>query len=999
MDAQHGEPTTTIDEEPLVLNKFTLYETRTRFFIVGSNQSDERFRVLKIDRTDGNELNVIEDEVVYTKVEMQELLSMIENGNKASGGLHKVASFFGIVGFIRFLEGYYIILITKRSAVALIGGHYVYHIDDTMVVSVPGPGAKVDRRPDEARYVQIFGQVDLSKNFYFSYTYDITRTLQWNMDLPHGRQYFNYNMMFVWNSHLLRVGMENMQSDWVLPIIHGFVDQSKISVFGRNIYVALIARRSRHFAGARFLKRGVNDQGYVANDVETEQIVYDATATSFFHPPGRYGSKPCYTSFVQHRGSIPLFWSQENAGMVAKPPIELTVIDPFFSAAALHFDNMLQRYGGPIIVLNLVKSKEKTRRESILLEEFTEAVSYLNQFLPADRKIKYIAWDMARASKSHDQDVIGVLENLAEEVLETTEFFHSGPEPYVNALARSERAAAAARTSTDSDTHKASPPVVVQQRIHGRRQHGVVRTNCIDCLDRTNAAQFVIGKCALGHQLHALGVLERPSVPFDSDAINLLNAMYHDHGDTIALQYGGSHLVNTMETYRKISPWTSHSRDMIESIRRYYSNSFTDAEKQDAINLFLGYFTPSASTVAAGALSPSSSSAASASAGNAIALWELANDYYLHNEEPRKKRPKRSYTRWFTQEAVSDRLQIAAAPRALVPRDTAFYDEYYRPKLYTSFSRLFAFNIISTNTRLPSREDLLDNSPFTVRVNPAQSNRYLMIYSLNIGGVRRWLKLANQPLARDGGGSPSSSATPNKTGSAGNASRGGASGGSQQLLINHQHSPSRQHQQSQQQAGAEDLDAAGRSKSAASSSGQQKEAVAPWWTTSALATRLVDPQVPSTELKEYKRYIHQFKAASTLLTPTVELPAAVQSSHADFPIFEKYVGRGGGGGGSETRAALPPHHHHHSHHHHHHHNPATTRDDYFEVDSRDQTLYETYVETLANTSTYVGPGVEKMDLPKHAAYAKWLSTGKFVSARSKAIAAGDRVVLAAPQRA
>ena len=38
-------------------------------------------------------------------------------------------------------------------------------------------------------------------------------------------------------------------------------------------------------------------------------------------------------------------------------------------------------------------------------------------------------------------------------------------------------------------------------RILGRRQNGVVRTNCIDCLDRTNAAQFVIGKCALGYQV------------------------------------------------------------------------------------------------------------------------------------------------------------------------------------------------------------------------------------------------------------------------------------------------------------------------------------------------------------------------------------------------------------------------------------------------------------------------------------------------------------------
>ena len=45
--------------------------------------------------------------------------------------------------------------------------------------------------------------------------------------------------------------------------------------------------------------------------------------------------------------------------------------------------------------------------------------------------------------------------------------------------------------------------------------------------------------------------------------------------DMIALQYGGSALVNTMETYRKTSPWRSQSRDMIETVKRYYSNSFT----------------------------------------------------------------------------------------------------------------------------------------------------------------------------------------------------------------------------------------------------------------------------------------------------------------------------------------------------------------------------------------------------------------------------------------
>ena len=81
----------------------------------------------------------------------------------------------------------------------------------------------------------------------------------------------------------------------------------------------------------------------------------------------------------------------------------VNIIDPYFSAAALHFDNMFRRYVifkiihcryvsyflnaryGSVIVLNLVKCREKIRRESILLEEFTQCIKYLNSFLPVDR--------------------------------------------------------------------------------------------------------------------------------------------------------------------------------------------------------------------------------------------------------------------------------------------------------------------------------------------------------------------------------------------------------------------------------------------------------------------------------------------------------------------------------------------------------------------------------------------------------------------------------------
>ena len=59
----------------------------------------------------------------------------------------------------------------------------------------------------------------------------------------------------------------------MVPLIHGSLEQKVLSVFGATIQVTLISRRSRFFAGTRYRKRGINGNGHVANDVETEQIV------------------------------------------------------------------------------------------------------------------------------------------------------------------------------------------------------------------------------------------------------------------------------------------------------------------------------------------------------------------------------------------------------------------------------------------------------------------------------------------------------------------------------------------------------------------------------------------------------------------------------------------------------------------------------------------------------------------------------------------------------
>lgn len=67
----------------------------------------------------------------------------------------------------------------------------------------------------------------------------------------------------------------------------------------------------------------------MANEVETEQIVADMVLTAFHKSGMGYFDSNRYTSFVQHRGSIPLFWTQEASNLTAKPPIEITVRDPF----------------------------------------------------------------------------------------------------------------------------------------------------------------------------------------------------------------------------------------------------------------------------------------------------------------------------------------------------------------------------------------------------------------------------------------------------------------------------------------------------------------------------------------------------------------------------------------------------------------------------------------------------------------------------------------------
>jgi hypothetical protein len=213
--------------------------------------------------------------------------------------------------------------------------------------------------------------------------------------------------------------------------------------------MTLIARRSSEFAGVRFLKRGVNEAGYVGNDVETEQIVADLVAT------GSAASAPPLAAFVQLRGSIPLFWSQEGNVFEPKPDINICRVDPFYAATARHFASLMRRYGAPLVVLNLIKQQEKRPRESKLSAEFDAAMLYLNSTLPSHAHLQYflalfvvvvvvvvvcvcvgsdsdrvfacsyISWDWKAAGKRDIKGMIAHMCRLAERSLDMTGFFLS----------------------------------------------------------------------------------------------------------------------------------------------------------------------------------------------------------------------------------------------------------------------------------------------------------------------------------------------------------------------------------------------------------------------------------------------------------------------------------------------------------------------------------------------------------------------------------------------
>ncbi|KAL5225871.1 hypothetical protein ABZP36_012510 [Zizania latifolia] len=601
------------------LQSFELYEAESKFYILGTNTDKTSWRLLKIDRMESSELNIEEGSTVYSHTEYLDLLNVLHEDHRSTGGVKFVTNCFGIIGFIKLLGPYYMLIITEQRKIGAIFGHPVYQVTRTAMIELSNSKSRANflSSKDEDRYKKLLQTIDLRKDFFFSHSYNIMRSFQKNFNDPQeGRDL--YGTMFVWNEFLTRGIRNTLKSTiWTVALVYGFFKQDKLAISGKDIMLTLIARRSRHYAGTRYLKRGVNDEGKVANDVETEQIIFD----------DMLGPRQI-SSVVQNRGSIPLFWSQETSRLNLKPDIILHEKDKNYEATKLHFENLRSRYGNPIIILNLIKVCERKPRESILRREFDKAIKSINNGLPGENHLRFLHWDLHKNSQSKSTNALQVLLKVAFEALNLTEFFYcqippsqraenslnvhtllkNGFRPHECDVSNNDdntdcidniddtsqedtcRSSDTSGNGTAEDIAEDNGSVPVKPP---KFQKGALRTNCIDCLDRTNVAQYAYGLAALGHQLHTLGSVESPELDLDSPVARHLMHFYERMGDTLAVQYGGSAAHNKIfSAKRGHLKFAIQSQEFFRTLQRYYSNAYMDAYKQASINLFLGYFQP-----------------------------------------------------------------------------------------------------------------------------------------------------------------------------------------------------------------------------------------------------------------------------------------------------------------------------------------------------------------------------------------------------------------------
>ncbi|KAK4242525.1 SacI homology domain-containing protein [Achaetomium macrosporum] len=444
-----------------------------------------------------------------------------------------------------------------------------------------GSEAAISLLPKLLRTTQIlFGS---SKTFYFSYDHDITRSMA-NPKVPETPLvplHQHVEPTYFWNKHIIQPFIDAGVDNLVLPLMQGFVgqrtfvvdshppqvdeaahkDSVELSDFKssrtaspsppekgtadmrpteKKFDITVISRRSIKRAGLRYLRRGIDEDGNAANSVESEQILSPAEAA--WDPNAKV------YSFVQIRGSFPLYFTQSPYSLKPVPVMQHSP-DANFAALKKHFEGLRKRYGS-VQVVNLV---EKHGVEAPIAELYEQSIKRLNEESGADTdKVGFEWFDFHAVCRGMKFENVSFLLQILGSKLE--EFGSS--------------------VSVDNR-------LVTQQK-------GVLRTNCMDCLDRTNVCQSSFAKYMLDLQLKEQGF----DMSAQQDQENAwFNTLWADNGDAISKQYASTGAMKGDYTRTRKRNYRGALTDAGLSLTRLFNGMFNDFFLQASIDFLLGNVT------------------------------------------------------------------------------------------------------------------------------------------------------------------------------------------------------------------------------------------------------------------------------------------------------------------------------------------------------------------------------------------------------------------------
>ena len=401
--------------------------------------------------------------------------------NSAAPAYHysPVLEVWALLGLVKVEAAVALVVVTSRSAVGRLNDSDIYSID---AVKVLDTSPLQDESQAFARVAKLF-----TCGCYYASGYNLTRPFA---QQKAGSIHENADPRFYWNRDMYTELLEcGLQAAWLTPIIQGYVGSFTYGLPADQIVVTLISRRSCYMAGTRYNARGVDDEGNVANFVESEQVLSYRNST---------------LCFLQVRGSVPVFWQQTG---LLSAPVRITRSEDSAAPAFLrHFRTLLSNYRH-VMIINLLSHKAK---EAQLTAAYNAQLR--RHAAELQEHVCKFEFDYHAECKHDRHSQVRLLVNEVHDMLAYYRFFAVGA---LNC-----------------------------------EQLGVPRINCLDCLDRTNVVMARLGWESFVLQLSLFEVPVLADFDHGQDDVLLrqFKRLWANCGDFLSKQYTGVGSVSTSIT-------------------------------------------------------------------------------------------------------------------------------------------------------------------------------------------------------------------------------------------------------------------------------------------------------------------------------------------------------------------------------------------------------------------------------------------------------------------